>query len=95
MVTGLVVGIIVVGIVLHALGANGSNAIVSLVYDIDGWLVSPFKGVFSPDGAKLKIAVNWGLAALVYAVVGSLIARLLAGMGGRAVAPGNRRARAV
>jgi hypothetical protein len=77
----VVVGFIVVGILLHVLGANGGNAVVGFVYDVAGWLVTPFKGLFSPDGAKLQIAVNWGIAAVVYGIVGSLIARLLAGAG--------------
>src|SRR4051794_35531616 len=94
LVTAVVVGIIVVGIVLHLLGANGSNGIVSAIYDAAGWLVTPFKGVFSPSGAKAQIAANWGLAAVVYAVVGGLISRLLAGMGG-GLATGRRRAGAV
>jgi hypothetical protein len=80
-VTAVVVGFIVVGIALHLLDANSGNALVGFVYDVAGWLVTPFKGLFSPDGEKLKIAVNWGLAAIVYGIVGGLIARLLAGAG--------------
>ena len=80
-VTAVVVGFIVVGILLHVLGANGGNAVVGFVYDVAGWLVTPFKGLFSPDGAKLQIAVNWGIAAVVYGIVGGLLARLLAGAG--------------
>ena len=85
LVTAAVVGVIVVGIVLHLLGANGGNAIVSVVYDVAGWLVTPFKGLFSLDGKKLTLAVNWGLAAIVYAIVGGLISSLLAraGLAGR------------
>jgi hypothetical protein len=79
--TAVVVGFIVVGIVLHVLGANGGNAVVGFVYDVAGWLVTPFKGLFSISDAKLQIAVNWGLAAVVYGIVGSLVARLLAGAG--------------
>ena len=92
-VTALVVGFIVVGIALHLLDARASNVLVSFVYDVAGWLVTPFKGLFSPDGAKLRIAVNWGVAALVYALVGGLIARLLAGAGagGRSRLRGRRR----
>ena len=40
-------------------------------------LVGPFENVFSLKNSKTKIAVNYGLAALVYFIVGSLIARLL------------------
>ena len=79
LVTAVVVGFIVVGIVLHLLDAHAGNALVGFVYDVAGWLVTPFKGVFSPDGEKLRIAVNWGLAAVVYGIVGGLLARLLAG----------------
>jgi uncharacterized protein YggT (Ycf19 family) len=81
LVTMLVVGVIVVGILLHVLGANGSNDIVKLVYDVDRPLVAPFKSLFNLKDAKAQIAVNWGIAAAVYAFVGLLIARLLAGVG--------------
>jgi xanthine/uracil permease len=89
LITAIVVGLIVAGIVLHLLDANSGNAIVSFVYDVAGWLVTPFKGIFSPDGAHARIAANWGLAAVVYAVVGGLAARLLARAG--AMSPGRRR----
>jgi hypothetical protein len=80
-VTAVVVGFILVGILLHVLDANGGNAVVGFVYDVAGWLVTPFKGLFSVSGAKLQIALNWGIAAVVYGIVGSLIARMLAGAG--------------
>ena len=80
-VTAVVVGFIVVGIVLHLLGANGWNAVVGVVYDVASWLTTPFHNIFSPGGAKANIAANWGLAAVVYAIVGGLLSRLLAGAG--------------
>jgi len=86
-ITFAVVGVIVVGILLHVLGANASNDIVKVVYDIAGWLVTPFKGLFSLSERKVEIAVNWGIAALVYAIVGGLIASVLA----RASLAGRRR----
>jgi hypothetical protein len=88
LVTMIVVAFIVAGIVLHLLDANSSNAVVSFVYDVAGWLVTPFKGVFSPSGQHLQILANWGLAAIVYAIVGGIIARLLAGVGGGVAARG-------
>jgi len=88
LVTAVVVAFIVAGIVLHLLDANGGNAIVSFVYDVAGWLVTPFKGVFSPDGAHARIAANWGLAAVMYAIVGGIVSRLLARAG--AVSVGRR-----
>jgi hypothetical protein len=74
----LVALVIVVGILLFVLGANQSNDIVSAVMDAGRWLVGPFENLFSMDNAKWELAVNWGIAAAVYALVGSLIARLIA-----------------
>jgi hypothetical protein len=76
----LIALVIVAAIVLFILGANPSNGIVSAIHDAGAWLVGPFKNLFSIHNAKLAMAVNWGLAALVYLVVGHLIATLLARM---------------
>ena len=43
----------------------------------------PFKNVFSPKSHKADIAVNYGLAAVVYLLVGSLIAGMLVRMAPR------------
>ena len=77
---GLIALIIVVAIVLFVLGANQSNGIVSAIHDAGAWLVGPFKNLFSIHNAKLAMAVNWGLAALVYLIVGHVIASLLVRM---------------
>jgi hypothetical protein len=76
--TTVAVALIVAGIVIHLLGANTSNGIVKAVNDAAKWLVQPFHNVFSLHGSKANVAVNWGLAAVVYALVGGLIARVLA-----------------
>ena len=81
LVSSVVAGVIVVGILLHVLGANGDNALVSLVYDVCRPLVAPFKSLFDLENAKWQIVVNWGIAAAIYAAVGTLLARLLAGAG--------------
>lgn len=77
---GLIALIIVVAIVLFVLGANQSNGIVSAIHDAGAWLVGPFKNLFSIHKPKLAMAVNWGLAALVYLIVGHVIASLLVRM---------------
>jgi hypothetical protein len=77
LITSVVVGLIVLGIVLVLLEANRDNAIVDWLVGAAGWLAEPFDNVFSMDGRKERIAVNYGLAAVVYALVGGLIARLL------------------
>ena len=85
----VVAGVIVAGILLYVLGANQSNGIVSAIMDAGRWLVGPFKSLFELDSSKAQLAVNWGIAAAVYAFVGSLIASLLA----RAALAGRERRR--
>ncbi|MBV9415655.1 MAG: hypothetical protein JO363_11810 [Solirubrobacterales bacterium] len=80
---GLIALVIVAAIVLFVLGANPSNAVVSAIHDAGAWLVGPFKNLFSIHNAKLAMAVNWGLVALVYLVAGHIIASLLARMSPR------------
>jgi hypothetical protein len=79
--TGLAVLVIIVGILLWVLSANPHNTIVSDIHDAANWLVTPFHGLFSIKGAKLHLAVNWGVAAIVYAIVGNLLASLAARAG--------------
>ena len=59
------------------LEANRDNAIVDWLVGAGDTLSQPFHGIFTPDGRKAQVAVNWGLAAVVYALVGGFIARLL------------------
>jgi hypothetical protein len=77
LITSVVVGLIVVAIVLVLLEASRRNGIVDWLVGAGDWLSRPFHGIFSLDGRKATVAVNWGLAALVYALVGGFIARLL------------------
>jgi hypothetical protein len=77
LITSIVVGLIVLAIVLVLLEASRKNGIVDWLVGAGDWLSNPFHGIFSFDGHKATVAVNWGLAAVVYAVVGGFIARLL------------------
>jgi len=77
LITSVVVGLLVVAILLVVLEANRDNAIVEALLDAGAWLAGPFDNVFSMDTRKERVAVNYGLAALIYAVVGGLIAKLL------------------
>jgi hypothetical protein len=77
LVVAVVVLIIVAGILMVVLKANPANTIVN---DVHGWarsLAGPFDGMFSFHSANATIAVNWGIAAVVYLLIGGLIARLL------------------
>jgi hypothetical protein len=84
--------VIAAGIALIALDAHSTNSVVSTVHDAARSLVGPFDGMFSASGHKLTIAINWGIALVVYLVVGSVLASLVARLGsGAATAyPGKR-----
>jgi hypothetical protein len=86
----LIAALIVAAIVLRVLGANPGNAIVSGIHDAARAFVGPFKNIFTIKDAKLAIVVNWGIAAIVYLLVGSIIARLIARIAPRGLPPGER-----
>jgi hypothetical protein len=77
LVTAAVVGLLVVGIALVLLEANRSNDVVNWLLDAARFLAGPLDDVFKLHSHKAAVAVNWGLAALVYAVIGRLIAWVL------------------
>jgi hypothetical protein len=77
LITSVVVGLLLIAILLVVLEANRDNAIVEALRDAGAWLAEPFDNVFTMDTRKERIAVNYGLAALVYAIAGGLIVRLL------------------
>ena len=76
-VAAVVAAILVIGIILRVVGANPANSIVSDIHDAGNWLAGPFRNVFTVKNAKEAIALNWGLAAVVYLIVGGLLATLL------------------
>jgi hypothetical protein len=76
-VLSVVVLIIAAGILLALLKANPANGVVSEVHGWGRWLVGPFNGMFSFHRARVAVAVNWGIAAIVYLFAGGLISRLI------------------
>jgi len=72
-----VAAVLVIGILLVVLEANRSNDLVQAVRDAAQFLAGPFDGLFSLERNKVEVAVNWGIAAVVWLVLGRLIARLL------------------
>ncbi len=84
LVVGIVVAIIVIGILMVVLEANPANGIVQAVTDATSFLARPFEGLFDLDSPKWQRALNWGIAALVYSIVGGFVASLLGGLGGAA-----------
>jgi hypothetical protein len=77
-VAGVIVAIIVLGILLKVLEANPDNSIVRIITDVAEALVGPFGNLFTLKEPKAETAVNWGIAAFVYLVVGQVIARIVA-----------------
>lgn len=76
-VTGLVVSVFVLHILFVVLGANHGNGFVVFIRMLARTLVLGLGDVFTPDDAVLGVVLNYGLAALVYLVVGQLIIRAL------------------
>ena len=77
LVTAVVVSLIVIGIVLVLLEANRTNDVVDWILNAGEFLVEPFDNIFKLDSHKATVAVNWGLGALIYGVIGGLVVRLL------------------
>lgn len=69
--------ILIVGIVLAVLKANGSNEVVKAFHDAARTLAGPFNGLFTLHPRRAELAVNWGIAAVVWFALGRLIARML------------------
>ena len=69
--------ILIAGILLGVLKANPSNDIVSAVRDAARTLAGPFQGLFNLSSHRVEVAVNWGIAAVVWYALGRLVMRLL------------------
>lgn len=76
-ITGIVALLIVLGILFVILKANMGNEIVKYIHDAAKFLVGPFDGIFKPKNHQLAIAINWGIALIVYVIIGRVIASLL------------------
>ncbi|MFB4312090.1 hypothetical protein [Actinomadura sp. GTD37] len=72
-VTTLVVLVLAVHIVFVAFEANTANDLVRWFGDRATDLCWQFKDVFQPESHKTEVAVNYGLAALVYLVIGRIL----------------------
>jgi hypothetical protein len=75
--TILVVAVLAVHILFAVFEANGSNAIVVAVREWADRLAWEFKDVFAPRDPKVSVLVNYGLAAVVYLIVGRIIVGLV------------------
>lgn len=80
-VVRVLIGAIVAIFVLHVLfvvfDANQGNGFVTFVYGAAKVFVLGLGDVFTPDDALLGLVLNYGLAALVYLVIGQLVIKAL------------------
>ncbi|GAA5163159.1 MULTISPECIES: hypothetical protein [Amycolatopsis] len=75
---GLVFAAILVLHVIFTVGsANPDNGIVSWVRGWADTLSIGFKDLFEPNDAKLRVLVNYGIAALFWLIVSAIVAKLI------------------
>lgn len=81
-VATLIAVLIAMAIVLRDVDANAANTIVKGVHEGANFFAGAFTGLVTFNGhPKRAITVDWGIAVLVYLIVGSLIASYLARIG--------------
>jgi hypothetical protein len=69
-------------IVLRDVDANASNTIVKGIHEGANFFAGAFTGLIRVNGnPKRAITLDWGIALLVYLIVGGVIARAIAGIG--------------
>jgi hypothetical protein len=76
-VTALIAFVFVLHIVFTLFGANQNSGFVAFVYSVAKVFVFGFGDVFTPGSATIGLIANYGLAALVYLVVGRIVYRTL------------------
>jgi hypothetical protein len=80
--TGLLFALVLVVHVLLTVGhANPDNAITRFFDATADPLALAFRNLFTPENAELRVLVNYGLAALFWLVVSSVLARLVRRLG--------------
>jgi len=78
---GVIALILILHIVFVWVGVNANNGIVKSVADLAGTLAWGFKNLFSNANVKLQTFLNYGLAALVYLLIGAVLHRLFRNLG--------------
>lgn len=76
-ISALIALVFVLHIVFVMTAANQGNDFVAFVYSVAKFFVFGLGDVFTPNDAMIGVALNYGLAAIIYLVVGRIIARAL------------------
>jgi hypothetical protein len=79
----LIALLIALAVVLRDVDANPSNTIVKGIHEGANFFAGAFTGLitFSGHHPKREITVDWGIALLVYLLIGAVISRLIARVG--------------
>ncbi|MCD0482525.1 hypothetical protein [Streptacidiphilus sp. ASG 303] len=81
LLANIAAAVLVVWILLFLFDANRANTVVQWFHDAADWLATWSRNLFAIDNAKLRTTVNYGIAAVVYAAVGVLLARVVSRRG--------------
>ncbi|HTD08521.1 MAG TPA: hypothetical protein VK680_06495 [Solirubrobacteraceae bacterium] len=74
--------LIALAIVLRDVDANGANTIVKGIHEGANFFAGAFTGLIRFSGhPKRAITVDWGIALLVYLIVGAIVAKVIARIG--------------
>lgn len=68
---------LILHIILVIFEANPGNVLVDFIRDVAKALAWVFRDLFTPDDTKLRVFLNYGLAALVYLALGRVVARAI------------------
>lgn|GEM_PF-1143170 len=79
---GVIFAVILVLRVIFVIGeANTSNGIVTFVQSWSDSLSVGFENLFTPDDHKLEILVNYGIAAIFWLIVSTIVAKIIRRVG--------------
>jgi hypothetical protein len=73
----ILAAIIVLAILVKVFGANRENVIVENLIAAGQFLVGPLDRMFTFASRDTEVAVNWGIAAALYLIVGAIVGRVL------------------
>jgi hypothetical protein len=73
----LIVAVLVVFIVLTLLDANFANTFAAAVKDLAGGLDLGLSNLFLPADPKVRVLLNYGVAAIIWFVITSVVVRLV------------------
>lgn len=76
-IADIAAGFLGLWIVLYLLDANQANAFVDFVHGTADWLSGWAQDIFTMDTEGLRVALNYGLPAVVYLLIGHGIAARL------------------